>query len=637
MMTAVETWLQKSGRTLKTLWSDRRFRRLGQTAAWCGGGFALSAASLMGSPQPIAMGLVCGLTGWRAAAAAVGSLLGYRVFWGGGGAQGVAWVLLGLVTALLLGPRKAGQEGPLLPAVAGLLVSGAGLGFQMLLGDETPVPVYLLRTVLAAASAWLFRGAAARREPRLDWLVQAVAVLALAQIAPVSWFNFGYVLAAALAVGGTFPAAALAGLALDLARVTQVPMTAVLCLSYLAGKIPFRNPWLRCAGPGTVYLLVMALCNLWDPLPVAALAAGGALALALPPSTAPARRRGETGMAQVRLELMAGVMTQTRQLLMEIRPGPIDREAIVLRVRERACGGCPSRKQCRDIQIPAELLTQPLTDTSVLGFPCKKPGRMVLELRRGQEQLRFLRAQREQQREIREAVIQQYYFLGEYLREQADLLPQRGQGPKPRFRAEVAFRTAGKEAANGDLCAHFPGTECRYYVMLCDGMGTGLGAAEEGQTLADMLRQMLTAGFPAEHALRSVNALMTLRGRAGAATVDLAELRLDTGRVTVYKWGAAPSWLLRPLGAEKIGTAGPPPGLSVTDTRETVERLSLRRGEALILFSDGVDAPRALRRDGVTPQAPPGELAANLLEGTGEWEDDATVAVVRLVPLSLST
>jgi len=41
---------------------------------------------------------------------------------------------------------------------------------------------------------------------------------------------------------GTFPAAALAGLALDVALVTPVPMTAVLCLLYILRLAPWGNP-----------------------------------------------------------------------------------------------------------------------------------------------------------------------------------------------------------------------------------------------------------------------------------------------------------------------------------------------------------------------------------------------------------
>jgi len=175
----------------------------------------------------------------------------------------------------------------------------------------------------------------------------------------------------------------------------------------------------------------------------------------------------------------------------------------------------------------------------------------------------------------------------------------------------------------------FAGTGCRFYVLLCDGMGTGLGAAQAGQSTAELLRQMLTAGFPPEHAFRSINSILALRGQAGAATLDLAEVRLDSGRVTLYKWGAAPSWLLKPSGAEKIGTATPPPGICVADTRELVIRLSLRRGEMLILLSDGVEAGECLRRGSSGP-VPPGVLAERLLEECGLSEDDATVAVLRL-------
>ena len=148
---------------------------------------------------------------------------------------------------------------------------------------------------------------------------------------------------------------------------------------------------------------------------------------------------------------------------------------------------------------------------------------------------------------------------------------------------------------------------------------------------------MLSAGFPPEHAFRSLNALLVLRGQAGAVTLDLAELRLDSGRVFLYKWGAAPSYLLRKSGTEKIGTATPPPGLDLGHARETVEKLSLRRGEVLILVSDGVRIGEVLSHEMCGP-LPPGELAEWLLEKSGaDGEDDATVAVMRLSPRRLST
>ena len=93
------------------------------------------------------------------------------------------------------------------------------------------------------------------------------------------------------------------------------------------------------------------------------------------------------------------------------------------------------------------------------------------------------------------------------------------------------------------------------------------------------------------------------------------------------------SWVLRRAGAEKIGTAGPPPGLSVGEDRETVERLSLRRGETLILCSDGINGEDLFRHCQESPGRPFGTLASELLEAAGSVKsDDATVAAVRLRP-----
>jgi stage II sporulation protein E len=169
-------------------------------------------------------------------------------------------------------------------------------------------------------------------------------------------------------------------------------------------------------------------------------------------------------------------------------------------------------------------------------------------------------------------------------------------------------------------------------------MGTGTGAAAEGRTAAQLLQQLLVSGFPTEYALRSLNNLCTLRQRAGAVTVDLAEIDLRNGRVSLYKWGASPSYLLCCGGAEKIGTAAAPPGLSVTGIRETVDKLSLRRGETLILLSDGVDGEAAMRRAWDLTDKEPGETASKVLQyGRGNGSDDATAAVIRLTPTALST
>ena len=640
MMATIETYARRWQSEAKKLAADSRVRIAAGVAGHFFAGFLVSAASLAQHCQPLAMGLLCAFTGWRAAAMALGAGIGYLTFWGAAGYQGVAWIALALPVALILGKRQIVHESVyLMSAVAVLIVSATGLFFQIFRYDTTAVAVYLLRVVLGAASARLFYLVRDRRGPVADWLAEGIAVLALAQISIFPAFSLGYVAAGLLAAGGALPAAALAGLALDVSQITATPMTAVLCLAYLCRMIPLGRKWLPHAAPAAAYITVMTLGGFTELLPAVGLATGGALAVFLPPRPEQHYRRGETGMAQVRLEMMAGVLAQTQQLLVESPAVPLDEDAVLLQAQERACGSCPCRKTCRERleSLPRQLLHRPMMDTASLPLSCKKPARLILELRRSQEQLRVMKANREKQAEYRAALVQQYQFLSLFMQELSDQLPRRSHRQVPKFHAEVAIRSRAREVDNGDRCIWFAGTQCRYYVLLCDGMGTGIGASQEGQMALSLLRRMLSSGFPAEHALRSLNSLLVLRSKAAAVTIDLAEIRLDNGRATVYKWGAAPSMLLGTGFADKIGTAGPPPGLSVTGGRETVERLSLRRGEMLILLSDGVDW-EAVRR-GIsleTPQSPE-ELAAEILErGAGAADDDATAVAIRLIPGALT-
>ena len=633
MLLSIQSYVRRGRHTLRRWALDPRIHLLARGSANFLAGLILSAASLAHSALPLAMGLVCACSGWAGVLVALGSGCGYLLFWGSAGYQGLLWAGAALAVTLVPGQRITGPGRLLIPALGALIVSASGVIFQIWLKDTTPVGIYLLRVALGAASAALFCRVTRERNPLLDWLGSGIAVLALAQIAPAPFLSLGYLAAGVLATASAFPAAALSGLALDLAGVTALPMTAVLCGSFLVRFLSRCPRWIRCAAPASVCLLVMGLCGKYDPAPLPGLLVGGTLGAFLPAPGKVAHRRGETGTAQVRLEMAASVLAQTEQLLLEAPAIPVDEAALVARAAERACGGCPFRKACKDTrrlgQLPALILHKPLLTQEELPLVCRKSGRFLAELHRSQEQLRSIRADRERQREYRAAVVQQFQFLSEYLQSLSDQLSRRIDTVTAAYTPEVRCFGNRPREDNGDRCFLFSGTMARYYVLLCDGMGTGLGAIQEARTAGTMLRRLLSSGYPAEHALRSINSLCALRDRAGAVTVDLLEISLETGKGTLYKWGAAPSWLITGHSAERIGTPGPPPGLSVTDYRETAERLSLRRGEMLVLISDGVreeDLIRCMR-----PGRSPGELADELLglnRQTGE--DDATIITVRL-------
>lgn len=639
----VQPALQQGRLFLRKLALDPKVHLYGRAAAYIVAGFLLSAASLGNAAMPIAMGFICGCNGWSAVLAALGSGAGYALFWGVHAQQGILWAVAGVLLSLFLQGKVITRESPLLlPAVAGLVVSAAGVLFQVWLSDNTPVGIYMLRVAMAAGSSWLFYRVMQGRHPILDWLACALAVLALAQIAPIPYLGFGYIAAGALAVLSAFPATVLAGVALDLAGITPVSMTAVLCVGYLIRFLPKYPKWLGCTAPAISYLFIMMLTKHTDVLPLPGLLAGGLIGVLLPTAAKIPARRGETGVAQVRLEIAAGALSQTQQLLVEAPETPIDEDALVERAAERACITCPYRRNCKDSHrigtLPAAILQKPLLTGDELPIVCRKSGRFLAELHRSQEQLRTIRADRERQREYRSALLQQYRFLSEYLQDLSDQLARKTERYTPCFEASVQIYGNRPKSDNGDRCIMFAGIKCRYYVLLCDGMGTGPGAVQEAQTALTLLRKLLTAGYPAEHALQSLNSLCALRSRAGAVTVDLLELQLDTGRGKLYKWGAAPSILITPLGAEKIGTASPPPGLSVTEPQAAAYGLSLRRGETLFLVSDGVGEEEALHLCAKMTNASPEDTAKALLTCSQiGGEDDATVVTVQLTPGLAST
>ena len=644
MITSIGTYVRRSQRFIRRWTSDTGIRSAIKGTGYLLSGFILSAASLAHHTLPLPLALLCaGLSGWPAVLLALGSGCGYYLLWGAAGTQGIIWTGAGLVLCFALSGQKIHKAMPMLmPALAGVSVAATGLMFQ-LLGAESPnIPIFLLRIAGAIGAVKVFSAALSRTDPVMDWLAAGLAVLALAQTVPIPAINPGYIAAGALAAAAPFPATAVAGLALDLSGIAPVPMAAVLCLAFLVRLIPGFPKWTAHAAPAVMFLLTASLQGSAQWTPAIALALGGVFGIFLPAPAAIAHRRGETGIAQVRLEMTAGVLAQAEQLLAETQEYPIDEPALICKAADRACSACPCRENCRDLttvtRMPTSLLHRPLITADDLPISCRKRGRVMLELRRIQDQYRAIRADRDRQREYRSAMIQQYRFLSEYLQDLADKLPKRGDVLHQRYDVQVSVCSAGLEGTNGDRCLWFAGTECRYYVVLCDGMGTGFGAAEEGRAAGEMLRQLLSAGFPAEYALRSLNSLCTLRQKAGAVTVDLAQIDLQSGRVDLFKWGAAPSYLLSAAGPEKIGTAAAPPGLSITGTRETVDKLSLRRGETLIMLSDGIDGEAAMRRAWDLTDLAPGEMAPKVLQyGRGSGSDDATAAVIRLSPVALST
>ena len=636
---ALRSAVSRSAQTL----SDPKKSRFLRGVGWFSSGFLLSAGALGRTFQPIAMGLCCAAPpGWGAVLIALGAMAGYPVFWGSPGLKGTAWMAFSLPVALLLGDRGVvKRQRTLLPAIAALIVSGMGVLFQVRFGDDTSVPVYLLRIGTGVLATGVFQEWRRNRSRWTDLAVVFLGVLALSQVVPVRYLGLGFVAAGYLAAQGRLPETALAGLAIDLAQVTSVKMTAALCASFCLSRLPWMPKWMPLLASALSYVIVAVLSGMWDVKPLPGLILGGALAGMLPDVTQkkPPRRTGEAAIAQVRLEQMAQALRQMEAAMLTTGDPPPDKRAVLAKACAAACDTCPERRGCRARallpQMGERVLEQPGLSEEDLPSGCRKQVRLLTELRRGQESLRRMKGDRNRLEGYRSASREQFGYLADFLERVSDDLARRHEYRPPRFRPDIGYSSRSSEMENGDKCLWFEGPGNCFYVLLCDGMGTGSGAAKESAEAAKLLKQMLQAGFPAEYALRSLNSLAVLREFGGCSTVDLVQLHLDSGKGTVFKWGAAPSYLMVSGQLRKIGTASPPPGLSHS-CREVADRLSLGRGERLILLSDGVSEEGLLDSARTTPSQPPGEMAAAILEKERSGGDDATAVVIGLLPGCLS-
>ena len=602
----VSGYLRRGKRRLDAWAMEPWLKYLTEGALYGGGALLLCCLDSGGRPVPVGAMLALVSPGWRRIPGAVGAALGYRLVWGG--QQGLLWTAM----ALLLGLGLRLGEKDSLPAMAlGSLMIPAVVG--TFLGESALV--LLTDGLWGGLSGILFFLVPRTGEPMLSWAAGALALRGAAALGalPLACFLAGLCC-------GSLPGAVLLGLSLE--SMGAPGITAGLCGAHLWLSSPLPRRWRQLGTP--VCILGICLGRSWNIGAWLGVSMGGLFGAFL---TWENSRWGCSG-ARVQLELAARTLSRLHRSMLELPAEAQDGEdRMVERLKLDACEECPRAQGCSQKEgLDAQVFRDPLS------FSCPRTGRLLREARRVREQQRLVQMQHRRLAEYRMALAQQYGMLSRYLQRVADRLPLGGNGGRIRYQVSVSVRSRGKHSIDGDRCAAFPGPAPRFYVLLCDGMGTGREAAEGSARAVRLLREMLTAGLSPRYALGSLNAQLVLLGQPGAVTADLAEIRLDTASAALYKWGAAPSILLRRKEAVRLGVGSVPPGLGLESRGERVTRLSLSRGETLVMASDGVAFGDSVPLGDRVRST--GELAEELLKTYASGEDDATLAVIRLGELA---
>ena len=195
----------------------------------------------------------------------------------------------------------------------------------------------------------------------------------------------------------------------------------------------------------------------------------------------------------------------------------------------------------------------------------------------------------------RQRVRGQYAQLSEFLSYAAQqgtsgkAAPAFAGGGQP-YRVGGAMRPKEGERVCGDTALHFQTEGGKLCLLISDGMGSGQEAQRESLNAARLLEQFLQADVEPEAALKAINAALTLRNEETGSftTVDLLVVDLASWEASLYKYGAAPTYLKRHGTVRRLTGAALPAGLQEIQSLPAPIRFPLERDTFVLMVSDGV-------------------------------------------------
>ena len=621
----------------RDMMGDRR--RSAQLLAWGIRFFlaaALTASQTPGDYAPFALGCVaaCG-PGAEGIAALLGAGVGAMLFLEFSSALPfLAAAILIFTTAAAFQGLKL-LEGPLFHplAGAGLFLAVNGIYVLQSLSPLRDLAPCLAGTVLVGISAWYYQPLLQAGEEQLapDSLLFLAGSILLALVdVELAGISIGRTLLCLLLAytayeRGTMTGAAAglgAGLAADFCSNSGGVLfgAAYGLAGLLAGsRSGGRRIWAALAFWGAAVLAALPGGLATPLLPEAA--AGAVLFLLLPGRAFGGKRvkRGETVEFPAALEGMRAQLTRMAAALRDLydsmgRSAPVSTEenpAVIFdRAAEKVCRGCALCELCWQKEYTGTF--NALNDATpylmergralAKDFPGYFADRCIhlpdfLTAVNGELSAFLLRRQyRRQLEETRRSAKGQYAQLSDLLTATAAGLGEvraTASQAAAACRIGAALRPKEGETVCGDTVVSFRTESGLLCLLLADGMGSGEAARRESALTCRLLEQFLQAGIEPEAAMKTLNAAMALRGAETGSftTIDLLTCRPESGELSFYKYGAAPSYVKKGGTVRRISGGSLPAGLRGNTAVPDVTRAALEPGSFAVMISDGVADP----------------------------------------------
>ncbi len=204
-------------------------------------------------------------------------------------------------------------------------------------------------------------------------------------------------------------------------------------------------------------------------------------------------------------------------------------------------------------------------------------------------------------------------------------------GRRDKFRLEIATAQSNKdgESVCGDAYIQLSPRPYHQTVVLSDGMGSGADAHRHATLTCEIFESILQSGFDVPKALRLLNSTLLLAGDTQTfSTLDVVDVDRLTGRVDLYKLGAADTVILRGGRFYRLPCSSLPAGI-LSNAKPEHRFFTLKDGDILLLHSDGVELT-----DEVLLSLQKGndlhDMCKHCLSECGDRQDDCSVILIRV-------
>lgn len=310
------------------------------------------------------------------------------------------------------------------------------------------------------------------------------------------------------------------------------------------------------------------------------------------------KRAEETRLAQLGGSLIAlGDAIKQMELC---NPQQTEELAKILynKVYQQVCHFCSKKCWCweEESAYTMEALTEACNKLNERGlhtetsFPsrfqgrCHRTGALEIVLINQMEYAREQESRQMFQEEQREIIAHQLIQLGE----QMQLMRENLLADVSEKKLLVGHASSRKEPVSGDSWGVLDLEDGRMVQMLCDGMGSGELAMQQSRLAVEILQALLSGGISMRLSLNIVNTVLSFQYNGMRfSTMDISLWNLNSGRLELYKFGSAPSFIKNGRRVKVYDSDSLPVGI-LPRVEPVLFEHEIKEDDLLIMMSDGL-------------------------------------------------